>query len=138
LTDPDLIQAIAQIVADSGVGVWRPTGPVYTTTETGIYYGPVGAQTPRGVGLTRYGRTDYAPGDRHAVKTRRVQVRVRGLPNNPGDADDLAQAVDDALQGLTRTAGINLVDRQSGPAPLGTDGNGRSELSLNYLVILED
>lgn len=138
MNDRTLITTLATILATASVGVWRPTGPAYTTGETGIYYGPVGALTNRGVGLTRYARQDFVPGDFYALKTRLVQVRIRGLPDNPADADDLAEAVDAALQGLSRTAGLNYVERRSGPAPLGTDGNRRSELSLNYLVTLED
>jgi hypothetical protein len=136
--DRTLIVTLAELLDAADVGVWRPAGPAYTTGDTGIYYGPIGALTVRGVGLTRYNRQDFVPGDFYAVKTRLVQVRIRGLPDNVADADDLAEAVDAVLQGLSRTAGLNYVERRSGPAPLGTDGNRRSELSLNYSVTLED
>lgn len=138
VTDKEMLVVLLARLAAQGVGVWRPTGPVYAQSETGLYYGSIGSQTVRGVALARYGRADFVPGDFYAVKTRRVQVRLRGLPNNPGDADDLAEAVDDVLQGMSRHAGINYVVRLNGPNPLGTDGNGRSEHSLNYSVTLED
>lgn len=131
-----LVVLLARLDA-RGVGVWRPAGPVYVQSETGLYYASIGSQTNRGVALARYTRRDYGQ-PRDAVRTRRVQARLRGLPNSPADADDLAEAVDDELHGLTRWAGINSVERVSGPVPLGTDGNGRSELSLNYSVTLED
>jgi hypothetical protein len=122
VTDPEMIALLLVRLDQQGVGVWRPDGP---------------AQTNRGVALARYDRADYGQ-RRDRVKTRFVQARMRGVPDSVLDADDLAEATDDALDELTRWSGINLVRRISGPAPLGTDGNRRSELSLNYLVILED
>jgi len=131
-----LVVLLARL-ASQGVGVWRPSGPAYLKTETGLYYASIGTDSDRAVALARYNRQDFGQ-PRDEVKTRRVQARIRGLPNNAGDADDLADAVDNEMHGLTRWAGINSVERLSGPAPLGTDGNGRSELSLNYAVVLED
>lgn len=137
MTDPEMIALLLTRLAAQNVGVWRPDGPAYANPETGLYRGAIGALAHRGVALTRYDRTDYGQ-RRDAVKTRFVQARLRGLPDSVLDADNLAEATNDALDELTRWSGINLVRRISGPAPLGTDGNRRSELSLNYLVILED
>jgi hypothetical protein len=138
VTDEEMLVVLLSLLDAQDVGVWRPTGvPVYTRTETGLYYGSVGTETDRGVALARYGRRDIGkPGD--AVRTRRMQAFVRGKPGNIADADRLAQDVDDVFQGLSRHAGINDVTRLNGPNPLGTDGSKRSELSLNYTVTLED
>lgn len=138
VTDEEMLVALLEHLGAQDVGEWRPDGPVYQVTETGLYYGRIGSQTERGVALARYNRADFVPGDFYAVKTRRVQARIRGVKNSPADADDLAGAVDDQMQGLRAVAGINYVVRLNGPNPLGTDGNGRSELSLNYSVTLED
>lgn len=129
--------AICQALADAGVGAWRPSGPAYTSAEVGIFYGAIGASPDRAIGVARYMRDDFVPGDRYATTTLRVQVRVRGPKGVVAGADDLADAVDAALQGLSRVGGLNYIERQS-LAPLGPDGNGRQELTLNYLVCLED
>lgn len=138
MDDDEMLVALLAHLGAQDVGEWRPAGPAYQVTETGLYYGQIGSQTERGVALARYNRSDFVPADHYAVKTRRVQARIRGLKNNPADADRLAEAVDDEMQGLRAVAGINYVVRLNGPNPLGTDGNGRSELSLNYSVTLED
>ncbi|GAB2457533.1 minor capsid protein [Xylanimonas ulmi] len=136
LTDTETVYAVAQVLADAGVGAWRPNGPGFTAGEVGIFYGQIGTTPDRAIGVTRYTRLDFVPGDRHPVRVPYLQVRVRGA-TAPNSADDLADAVDGVLQGLTRVGGLNYVERVSGPAPLGPDGNGRQELTINYRVSLE-
>lgn len=132
-----MLVALLGWLQSRGIGTYRADGSVYLDGETGLFYGQIGTEPDRGVALARYHRSDYGQ-PRDAVRTRRVQAWIRGDPNDIGDADDLADAVDDALLALSRTSGINNVGRLSGPALLGTDGNRRSERSLNYSVTLED
>lgn len=130
-----MIVALAGTLAARGVGVWKPEGG-YTASETAIFYGPIGSTPDRAIGITRYGGSPDATydGDRGP---RLIQVRVRGARNSTLSADDLADAVDAVLRRMPRTAGLSSA-WASGPLPLGTDGNGRTELSLNYSVTLED
>ncbi|MFD2792584.1 minor capsid protein [Promicromonospora vindobonensis] len=137
MTDREMVVALLAWLQARGVGTYRTDGSVYLATETGLFYGQIGPEPNRGVALARYDRTDYGQ-RRDAVRTRRVQAWIRGKPHDTGDADDLADAVDDALLALSRTSGINHVGHLSGPALHGSDGNSRSELSLNYSVTLED
>ena len=125
---------LAWLVA-RGVGLYRIDGSVYGDGETGLFYGTVGSEPHRAVGLRRYSGT--AVGQRRdEVKFRSVQAWCRAETER--DLDDLADATHGALLSLSRHAGINAVGHLSGPAPLGTDATGRPELSLNYTVTLED
>lgn len=135
MTDKQMVEALLAWLVARGVGLYRTDGSVYAEGETGLFYGTVGSEPHRAVGLRRYDGSD-AGQRRDAVKFRRVQAWCRA--ETEGDLDDLAAAVHDALTSLSRHAGINNVGHLSGPAPLGTDATGRPELSLNYTVTLED
>ena len=126
MLDSEMIQTVAQILADRGVGTWRPSGPAFAAGEVGIFYGPIGEHPDCGVGITAYGRMNDETND-GGDETRLVQVRVRGT------ADDLASQVDAVLHRMTRVRGLSA-SRASGPVPLGPDGNGRPEMTLNYQV----
>lgn len=130
-----MIVALAQILDDAGAGTWNPTGS-YSSSAVGIFYGDIQPAPDRAIGLTRYngGPTQTYDGDRGS---RFVQARLRGAPGSKKSADDLADAVDAVLRRMTRVSGLSS-RWVSGPLPLGTDGNRRTELSLNYLVTLED
>lgn len=135
MTDDELTQTLAQILAEAGVGVWRPTGPGYTAGETGIYYGALEETTDRAVGVTVYAPVtdDVQTG----MTERRVQIRCRGRRAMKNDADVLAGDVFAALHKLSRRAGLLLVRRESF-APLGPDGNGRQERTENYTVTIDN
>lgn len=129
-----MIVALAQILAAASVGTWNPNGS-YSASQIGIFYGPIGATPNRAVGLTRYGGRGFLSND-DARGPRLVQARVRGLPDSPVSADDLADAVDAVLARMPLTQGLSS-EWASGPLPLGADGNRRTELTLNYLVTPE-
>ena len=136
MNDSTLIQTLAQILADTGLGVWDPTGTTpYTASDIAIFYGPIGTSPDRAIGITRYGGTGPISND-GARGPRFVQVRVRGLPGSALSADDLADAVDAVLARMPRTQGLTS-EWASGPLPLGADDNRRTELTLNYLVTPE-
>jgi len=135
VTDDELTTTLCTILDDAGVGVYRADGSAYTAGEVGIFYGPVGTSPDRGVGVTLYHKDedDLANG---LQGDRRVQFRVRGAPGVRNGANVLAQAVEDALNGLSRTAGLFLVKRVQ-MAQLGTDGNNRSERADSYQITFD-
>jgi hypothetical protein len=134
LTTTTITWAIAQLLADAGVGVWRTGGLAYTASEAGIFYGPLLTQPDRAIGITVYAQTDDIVTGR---KDRYVQVRYRGAKGAPNGADVLADAGFNALHGTYRTSGIARITRTS-TAPLGADSNGRQERADNYQLILDN
>jgi len=135
MTDDELTTTLCEIVAAADLGEWRPMGPVYSNPEVGIYYGPIGIETDRGIGVTLYGTTDDdlrngLPGPR------RVQFRFRGAKGSRNGANVIAQNLFDAIHGLRRTSGILLIRRVSS-TPLAADGTGRPERADNYEIITD-
>jgi hypothetical protein len=133
----DLLVGIAERLAAQGVGTWNPNG-VYTSGQTGIY---IAVMPPGDASNSAWDRaivlTDYDPNGSNSSGdvAPRVQVRCRGLRNDPFSAIDLAAAVRDAIDGLehvtfgsVEVSGINHI---SG-VPMGIDGNHRHERSDNY------
>lgn len=116
------------------MGVWRPTGPAYTSAEIGIFYGPIGALPDRAIGVTCYTQTDNPENGR---ADRYVQVRCRGAKSLPNGADLIADAVFNALHGSYHTSGFARITRTS-TAPLGADTNARQERTDNYQLIIDE
>jgi len=146
ISDTDLMLVVCTLLDQAGVGVFRPTGPAYTTGETAIWYGPLDTAPDRGLGVTLYSATDTVGG---APERRRyLQVRVRGAAGQVADADTLAQAVFDTLHGLTHAGQIMVVPpgvmlhgvlaqvRRTSVAHLGADESGRQERADSYEVLL--
>lgn len=133
----DLLTGLAEHLAAQGVGTFNPTG-VYASGQTGIYYAvmPPGDETDPGWDRAIV-LTDYDPngGNNSGDVAPRVQVRCRGLRNDPLSATTIRDAVYDAIDGLAHVtfgsvevSGINHI---SG-VPMGIDGNDRHERSDNY------
>ncbi len=129
----DLLTGLAEYLQAEGIGVWKPSG-AYQAGETGIVIRAIPADPDRIITLAEY-PVDHQRG--MADITVGIQIRVRGLPQLPGDCDDLADAVFDALDSIGRTTwgGVPIVDcyRQS-HASLRHDGNIRWARSENYYV----
>lgn len=133
----DLLIGLAEHLAAQGVGSWNPAG-IYTAGQAGIYIAAMPPGDEDGPDLDRaIVLTDYDPngGNTSGDVMPRVQVRCRGLRNDPFSAIDLAAAVRAELEGLSHVtwgqvevSGINHI---SG-VPLGVDGNDRHERSDNY------
>lgn len=128
----DLITGIAELLADAGIGEWRPDGPAYIAAEVGILMRSVPPQPDRVITLSPYpvaspllGMADFIQG---------VQIRCRGT-TDVRVCEDLADAVFDNLDSAGRLTlgGVAVVQvyRQSYTS-LGQDGNGRWESSSNY------
>lgn len=129
----DFLTGLAQYLADSQVGVWRPTGPPYGPAETGIVIAAMPPAPDRVVCLTDYPVEDHIS---EADVTVGVQIRTRGT-TDPRDVADLADAIYDLLHGATGMVlgGVSVVQvyRQS-YTRLGRDEADRFERSDNYYV----
>jgi hypothetical protein len=133
----DLLTGIAAHLAAAGAGVWNPTG-VYTAGQTGIYIAvmPPGTATNSGfdkaIVLTDY---DTGGGNTGGDVAPRLQVRCRGIRNDPLSVVAIKADVRDALEGLDAvvfgTVTVSGINHASG-APMGIDANGRHERSDNY------
>lgn len=128
----DLLAGVAAELDAAGVAVQSDTG--WSAGQTAITYSLMPADPDRVVTLTIYGATDDPAQPLGRVN---LQTRSRGVPEQPGDADALDDAVFAALQGITdRTYGsahvIQILRRSS--MPMGVDGNNRWERSSNYVM----
>ncbi len=134
MTTRELIALLAELLAAAGVGKWRPTGPDYGPTETGITGYALPSTTDRAIAITPYDTDD--PLDGPAVRF--VQLRSRGRARQQFDAGDLADlafaVLHDRHHPDPRVARIVRVSS----VPLGPDGNGRQERTDNYQIILNN
>lgn len=123
--------AVAARLDVAGVGKWSPAAAALAT-DTVITVKRQPPSPDRAVTLTPYvplttsGRPEQTLG---------LQIICRGLPNDPTDVDDLADAVYEALQELTDVqlgdAHVGIVWRQS-HAHLDIDANGRARTTSNF------
>lgn len=129
-----LLAGVAQHLADSGVGVWNPTG-IYAATDTAIVIGTLPQEPARAIALMAYGVSDDPTLPNSVIG---VQVRCRWDGPDPSPAADLADAVFDILHSMRRTlpGGVSVTQsfRSSGPLPLGQDNNQRWQNSSNYYM----
>lgn len=133
MDDVTLTKTLCEFLGQIDGWAWHPTGPAYTQSQVGVFYGPIGDSPDRAVGVRLYGATD----DPDFVSSRRVQLRIRGGDGDVAGADALASVAYAALHGLSRVGGINGISRIS-MAPLGADSNGRQERTENYLFIFDN
>lgn len=126
----DLLLGLAAFLDSSGVGVYKTTG--YAASDTGIFLKGLPDAPDRAISLTTYATQDMV---KIAQTTVRVQVWLRGIPNNTLDVDDLGDAIFALLQGMENrdfgTAHVIQAFRISS-GQLGTDTNNRSQRSDNY------
>lgn len=128
----DLLNGLAQLLEDNGVGDWKPGG-AYTSSDTGIYIGASPPGPARAIVLAQYGVDEHVSLP-HVVAG--VQVRTRAGPD-PTAVQDLDDAVFDVLHGLTDVtfgeAHVKQMYRRSNTS-LGQarDSVDRWERSSNY------
>lgn len=129
-----LTRGYAQLLADSGVGVYSTSG-VYPADKVGIFLGTTPDQPDRAITLMVYPveETDLT------TVTMGLQLRFRG-DRNTSTVEDMADAVFDLLHNREHyTVGgvkVPLSWRQSA-AWLGQDANRRVERSENYYLHAE-
>lgn len=124
-----LLDGIADLLDEAGVGVFRPDA-VVSDPDTGIFRGVMPDTPERALGLTAYPVEDTDLTD--AITG--VQIRMRA-GRDPDAIDDLADAVFAALHNRQHyeLGGIHvaLSWRQS-QAWIGQDAHGRMELTSNF------
>lgn len=121
----------ARLLADLGLGTYTPGaagGSIYLSTLP---------QTPDAcMAVARYPGAEADA--RLPYDEVNVQVRVRGTPTDAEVVEDRAQAVYDALHGLSGrplaggTVVQDVIGTQSGPIFIGRDTNGRPEWTVNF------
>lgn len=132
----DLLTGLAQMLQDSGIATYRPTG-VYNAGETGVTFKASPQNIDRCVMLICIPIKDGV-----AIPLSRwmVQAYIRGLPNQTLDCDDLGDAVWDLWQGAkgvtTGTIHIIQMDRYSS-ADNGQDDSKRWTRIDRYLLDLD-
>lgn len=126
----DLVEGLAELFDEQGLGTYGPPDEPYPTEGTAIVLGVMPALPDRVLCLTPYPVEDS--GGPEAITA--VQVRMRA-GRDPRAVYTLADDVFGVLHGREhfrlRTVPVALMWRSS-EAPLGLDANGRMELTANY------
>ncbi|MEU4178201.1 minor capsid protein [Streptomyces sp. NPDC026589] len=126
----DLIEGLAELLDEQGLGTYGPPDEPYPTTGTAIVLGVMPTLPDRVLCLTPYPIEDTGGPE----ATTAVQVRMRA-GRDPRAVYNLADALFGVLHGREyfrlRTVPVGLMWRAS-EAPLGLDANGRMELTANY------
>lgn len=134
MDDADLTILVCTLLGQMPGWAWRPDGPEYGPAEVGLIYGALTAEPDRLVGVRVTGGSD----DPIVFNSQRqLQLRFRGRPGRRDDADRMAGAALDQLDGLTRFAGISFAERISF-GPFGADTNAREERTDNYQIDLDN
>lgn len=124
-----LLDGIANLLAEAGVGVFRPD-QVIADPDTGIFRGVMPDSPQRAIGITAYPVAD----DDTTNSVTGVQFRMRA-GRDPDAIDDLADAVFDELHNRRqyRVGGIYVaVSWRQSQAWIGQDAHGRMELTSNF------
>jgi hypothetical protein len=130
--DETLTFRLCEIVGAIPSFAWRPYGPAYTASETGVFYGTISDSPDQAVGIRV-----YTPIDAPDLLSRRVQLHIRGGRRQPFGADRIAGVLFAVLHERPRGDGMVSILRTSA-LPLGADINGREERTENYLITLDN
>ena len=131
-TTNDLCRGLAQLINDLGIGVYRIGTAVYQPGEVGVVIGLPTTTPPALIALLDYDTRDD-PTSSDTVQS--IQIRFRSAGGTADQANDLADAVFNALQGMwgQTVGGVKVITAErSSSLPLGTDNSGRYERSDNY------
>lgn len=130
-----MLEGLAARLGAAGAGRWEPDPTIpYLPGDIAIVTNGLPTSPDRAISLTAY-LSDDAVGS--ALTDIRVQVRFRGGPRAPNEANDMADVVFEDLHGAryvdldTGQPGFRLVKRVSS-LPMGEDKNGRTERADNY------
>lgn len=130
----ELLTGIAELLAGAGLGLsWNPAG-VYAAGQTGIFMMVMPATPNRVVTLALVSNSDDVT---MPLGQKMLQVRGRGLPNDPLDVGELLDPIFDVLHNRpTFTIGGQTViqmNRQVS-APMGQDDARRFERADQYYL----
>jgi hypothetical protein len=132
-----LVEAVAVLLADAGIGVWATGDTVYGPDDVAIVYGTERPIENQQIIL------NWVDLDQHPEITQgagMLQVATKGLPNDRGSTDDLSYAVFAVLHGLTTTPAGSAVIVQClrrNSVPMGQDDKLRTERADQYDVDVE-
>lgn len=135
-TARDLLTGLAQMIADSGIGVYRLTGG-YQPNETAVVFKSMPSAPDRAIVLTAVPMTDQVMIPMGMVL---VQARFRGVAGDPLDVDDLGDAVFDLLHGLKdQTFGsVHIIQcLRNSSVPMGQDASRRWERIDHFYIDLD-
>jgi len=132
VNDRELKTRLCEILGAIDGFEWSATTDAYDADSVGVWFGAIDDSPDRGVGVRLYGGSDAAD-----LTERRAQVWVRGARDDRGSADDIADAVFDRFDKLSREGGILGIRRES-MSDQGSDDNGREQRSENYLITLDN
>lgn len=133
IDDDVVIFAIAELLAELG-WAWRPASEFEPEDDVGIHYRRLGDGPDRAVAIAVYGGGDD---DETGEAYRLVQLRFRGAPKDPRDADRLAGAAFNHLRTVASRRGIAWA-RRRGFGSSKTDDNGREQRTDNYRITLDN
>jgi hypothetical protein len=129
----DLLNGIAGMIVTAGIGVLNTNG-VYASTDTGIIMLVMPGSPDRVIVLNAVSQGDNITIPLGQVM---VQVRVRGLPNNPLDALDLSDSIFAVLHGATNLTfgSVHVIQmNRKVNVPMGQDDVKRSEIADQYYL----
>lgn len=133
----DLLTGLAGFLAAAGIGItYRPSTP-YLASETGVFFGLYPTSPDRCVAMTAYVSTDEP---KVALSKIRVELALRGVPNNSLDVGDLGDAIFLVLQGaedLTFGTAHVVQALRKISASGGVDANKRSMRSDSFDLDLD-
>lgn len=133
MNESEIVAALAEWLADKGVGAWSPDAR-YGPEEIGIYYRAEPAEPVSSVVLACYPVMDHPS---LSTSVLGLQVRTQAAGRDPRDTDNIAGTVFDALHGKRYPVpGIVHALRQSGVS-LGQDPNtGQWARTDNYYLTI--
>ncbi|GII84599.1 hypothetical protein Ssi03_25890 [Sphaerisporangium siamense] len=130
----DLLVAFAAQLDDAGAGTWRAPPATYQPGDVPIMLGALPPAPDKAIALAAYGADQSTDDPVSPDGTLGLQVRMRGT-DDPHSADDLADAVFNALHGLELPAAGVLLCTRNIVAPLGQDQSGRWERADSYRLL---
>jgi hypothetical protein len=135
VTDDEYVLTVCRILGELDGFAWHEDGAPYDGSDgVAVFVGGLGTMPDRAVAVAFY----HSDVDLHTagLAEARVQVRFRGKPGDPLDADRIASQVFARLHGMSRSRGINHAQRKS-VAQLGVDESRRRERADNYSLTPE-
>lgn len=133
----DFVEGVAALFVAADLGVYRPAGPGYAATETGIALNGLTDSPDRQYGLTAYGPggdDQDLPLDLFAI-----QVRVRG-DTDPRTEMDMRDGMHAVLQGRRHAVfgSVTAIQlRRVSLFPPAQDESGRWESTSNYYTVTD-
>lgn len=121
-----LADGLANMIAADGLAAYNLTG-IYASSDTGIFMKVIPASPDRAVVITVVPQGDNVTMPLGQVM---VQIRTRGLPNDPLDTDDLADSIFALLHGQTNLpmGALTIVQmNRKTSVPMGMDASKRWE-----------